>query len=978
MSTPTIYNIPAGLPFAKHLASYVLETYGHDPASLCAVTILLPTRRACRIIRDAFLEQSRGAALMLPKLQALGDIDEEELALSSPHGDITLNLKPAIAPLRRQILLARLIQAHPSFDQNFDQALLLAKALSHFIDQIHTENLDMADLATLVPEDFADHWQITLQFLEILSHQWPKILEEEGAMDVAQRRNALLLALNALWQDSPPQCPVIAAGTTGSIPATAAILKTVAELENGQIILPGFDTHIDDESWEALEETHPQYGFKHLLRTIDAPKSAIQDLPGSHNTEQQTPRQKLCTELMRPASTANTWSEISPDIAKGFENLELYTCQHEIEEAEVIAILLLEALQHKDKTACLITPDRTLAQRVQIYAQRWGIDLDDSAGTPLSQMPEGAFLRLITSCVAEKFSPGSVLALLKHPLCAIDNIEAMDLALRGSKPAQSLEGLKLHIEHNKDIASEQTEQALQTLEALEKTFQPFIELRDSERAHFSKWINAHLRTAEHIAQKKIWFGEAGEHASTLFSDLLGQADIMPETTIATYHDIHTNLMRGATVRKTYGTTPRLRILGQLEARLIDADLVIMSGLNEGTWPAEPTADPWMSRPMRKEFGLPLPERSIGLAAHDFAQSFCTPHVIMTRAEKLGGAPTVPARWLQRLDAVMLAAKLDGKEILHSHRAQHWAKALDHAGDPKPVSRPAPTPGPDQRPKRLSVTKIEEWLRDPYALYANKVLKLQALDQIETPIDAKIKGTLLHAILEDFMAAHPKELPNNAQQKLCAIAQKHVKRRSENPEDWHIWLKRFEKIAAFFVAQEQQRRKERIFTHISELKGEWVINHEQAKLTLSGIADRIDLDALGHAQLIDYKSGGQFTKKSLSAGEYPQLPLEALMLQQKAFPNIHPETVSALEYWMLNGSGQGGKITRCTNDEIDMQELIENTQQNLMTLIESFSQKETPYLSLPRPDKVPRFNDYLHLARVQEWSVLGDEDTSEAA
>ena len=118
------------------------------------------------------------------------------------------------------------------------------------MDQIYTENLDMADLATLVPENFAEHWQITLQFLEILSEHWPKILAEHHVIDHADRRNRLILALADFWNTHPPIAPIIAAGSPGSLPSTARLLSVISGLPQGRIILPGLDTNCDEESWK--------------------------------------------------------------------------------------------------------------------------------------------------------------------------------------------------------------------------------------------------------------------------------------------------------------------------------------------------------------------------------------------------------------------------------------------------------------------------------------------------------------------------------------------------------------------------------------------------------------------------------------------------------------------------------------------------------------------------------------------------------
>ncbi len=966
----SVYNITPGQPFAKILAQHVLDKTQNAPESLSDIRILLPTRRACRVLRESFLSLSEGRALLLPRLQPIGDIDEEELALSSPYGDLALELPPAIAPLKRQILLAKLIEKLPDFGQSFAQSLELAKALGHFMDQIYTENLDMADLANLVPESFAQHWNITLKFLEILSVAWPEILREQGVIDTADRRNRLILALNEHWKNAPPNFPVIASGTTGSIPATAALLKTIAALPQGEIILPGLDPHMDVESWGAMDETHPQFGFRGLLKSMDLNPQAVPTLGAA----EETPRQRLTRETMRPGETTQIWANLdAPTITalkSALESVELYTCAHEQEEADTIALLMRETLETPLQTACLITPDRGLAQRVRAALKRWNISVDDSAGQPLSAAPLGTFLSLILHICESDIAPVETLSLLKHGFVQAPETAALDVSLRGAKPAAGFDGLRGHISAAERISDQIKTTATAALVPLEAHLKPILSIYNKrEKIDFTVLLKTHLHVAETLcAHKNLWQGETGQAASKFFAELLSQSHNIAPIHPLDYASTLNSLMANVTIRPAYGTHPRLQILGQLEARLIDADRVILGGLNEGTWPPDPAADPWMSRPMRKDFGLPSPERGIGLAAHDFTQGLCAPNVILTRAEKHDGAPSVPARWLQRLGAVLQAAGIS-ENSLSTYKALHWSEKLNEASEFKPLERPAPMPPVAARPDYLSVTKIEKWLQDPYSLYADSILKLRKLDDLEKPIDAAIKGTLLHNILHDFITAHPKDMPQNAAEILQDTAAKYLEDRHEDPALWALWQARFKRTSQFYAEYEREWRQT-----AKPLKTEIKGTLKFGNFTLSARADRIDRNNDTSATIIDYKSGGTYTKGTLANGEYPQMPLEALILEGGGFDDTPAIKTTNLQYWMLNGGGEGGKITIAENIE----EMLQQIRQNFETLIEVFAQKNTPYLSLPRPDKAPRFNDYLHLARVQEWSSLSDDTDAEAA
>jgi ATP-dependent helicase/nuclease subunit B len=266
---PTVYSIPPGMPFVDALAAGIDARYGRDPGALACLTVLLPTRRAVRSLRDAFLRLGGGTPILLPRLLPLGDLDEDELAIAgwedAAGGEAAADIPPAIAGLRRQLLLARMIRAKEPEDVTEEQCARLAAELARLLDQVQTERLDFAGLEALVDETYAEHWKITLEFLRIITDEWPKILAEEGCIDPAERRNRVLEAQTALWQRNPPADPVIAAGSTGTIPATADLLAAVARLPAGCVVLPGLDTGADAATWTALGQTHPQYGMARLL-----------------------------------------------------------------------------------------------------------------------------------------------------------------------------------------------------------------------------------------------------------------------------------------------------------------------------------------------------------------------------------------------------------------------------------------------------------------------------------------------------------------------------------------------------------------------------------------------------------------------------------------------------------------------------------------------------------------------------------------
>ena len=730
---------------------------------------------------------------------------------------------------------------------------------------------------------------------------------------------------------------------------------------------------MDKASWETINASHPQYGFKHLCEYMKININDIKELPIDTDCAVSLARRKMACEIMRPAETTLNWitlskqSNIIQTLKTASNDLTYIECDHEREEAQTMALLMREILEEPEKTAALITPNRTLARRVKIACQRWEIQIDDSAGQALNQTSLGTFLHLTANACIQELSPTSLLALLKHRLCHIiknkKEIYAFEKTiLRGRKPAPGFKGLyeRLEVKENKENL-----QAI--LDTLEPIFSPFIKLTNHHH-HFRDFLKAHMAMIEALSNsQKLWDNEEGEAASRFLAELWEQTDLPENITARHYADMLEQFFKNITVRPAYGTHPRLMILGQLEARLVDTDLVILGGLNEGTWPPDSGHDPWMSRQMRMEFGLPDSQRSIGLAAHDFVQAFCAPRVVLTRSKRVEGVQSVPARWLQRLDIVFKAAGLSKEEITTSPY-KHWASVLDLPEKQSHYTRPEPTPPVEKRPRTLSATRIETWLKDPYAIYARYILKLKKLDPLEQQPDAALRGTMLHEILDHFVTAYPKDIPENANSILTQYARNSLEANYDDPALWSFWWPRFSRLSEWYINHEKQWRVTASPLQ-TESTGKIDIQRPGGIFTITAKADRIDKTSTG-VVIIDYKSGGTYSKKAIITGDLPQLPIEALIVAHGGFAEI-PQNVTSLGYWILTGGSPAGKITSINND---IEDIIACTEKGLKALIDTFDDSETPYYSIPRPDKAPRFNDYEHLARVQEWSVLGELDT----
>ncbi|MDD5586517.1 MAG: double-strand break repair protein AddB [Alphaproteobacteria bacterium] len=1022
-----VFTIPPDVSFVEALAEGLWLETGRAPLRLTDMLVLLPTRRAGRHLREAFLRVTNGHAALLPRMQPLGDVDEAELVFTS---EADFDVPPAIAPLRRQMLLTRLI-VQKDKELPLDQAARLAEALAGLLDQVQIERKDFSGLQNLVQGELAKHWQDTVEFLEIVTAAWPRVLKEEGCIDPAERRNLVLAAQAESWKKTPPPFPVIAAGSTASMPAVAELLAVVAGLPQGRVVLPGLDQELDEEAWQEAGESHPQYGMKKWLELADITRADVKPWPAG--ISERPHRVRLLQEAMRPAGTTQAWRELDPSAipAAALDGLSRLETEHQQEEADVIALRLRAALEEKEKTAALVTPDRALAERVAAALRRWGIEADDSAGTALLSLPEGSFLRDVLQAASPEATAIDYLSLLKHPLaaCGLEPAACRSYARRietdiwrGVSLAEGWQGTVYALrekfrETRGDFPSPARGEEAKTwaceskslvfagegstftypspnpsprggglftsgkslvnwLEQIAALFEP-VTINWPVPLPLDERIRQHMALAETLAAthetpgaKRLWRGEAGEDAALFFDDWRQAAKDLPPLTGGDYARLFTALLGARVVRPAYGRHPRLSILGPLEARLHHAGLTILGGMNEGTWPPQAAVDPWMSRPMKRDFGLPLPERRIGLSAHDFVQLASAPEVLLTRARRVEGSPAVPSRFLLQAEAVLQALGHHGE----AHDAlepdapwRTWAKQLDTPAKITSCLPPEPRPPVDTRPKKLSVTEIGTWLRNPYAIYARRILNLKRLEDIDADVDAAERGSIIHDALEKFLARHKDAWPPDPLETLLDAGRAAFAPFRDRPQVAAFWWPRFERIAAWFVAREQARRQTGIRVLGVECEGSVALAN--GKFTLKGRADRIDRLPDGSAAIIDYKTGALPVDKNIAIGYEPQLPLLALIAGAGGFENLGALQTSLLSYWQLKGVNGGENVKDVKGDTAA---LIEEAREKLEQLLAAFSKPATAYRAVPKPRYAPRYDDYAHLARLAEWGQPGEE------
>lgn len=958
-----IYNISAGSSFVDTLAELFVKEYQDKILSLVDVIFLMPNKRACRALKDAFLRVRGLQPLMLPKIVSIGDVEEDEILISGFDLAKELkNISPAISKTERILLFTKIIMAKPQEfgleNMNARQACFLANELASLIDMADYEGLSFNGLKNLVPEEYATHWQETLKFLEIITHYWPQILQERGLVDPAKRYNQLLMAQSAIWQTSKTMQRIVVAGGMANFPAIQKLIKTVLSLPNGEFYINGLDKFLDDESWEMLDETHPECEIKKLLDDLKIDRFAVKDIAVAENID----REKLVSEVMRPAKTTDKWRDIKEKNIShiAWRGLEVIECENSREEALAIALIMREALETPEKTAALVTPDRNLARRVAVELERWNIKVDDSAGKPLSLTPPAIFMRLIIKACSMNFTPVEFLGLLKHPLL-----------FAGANSAEVRKAVRDYeynvLRSSRDDRKCENSEFIDTIRLHLKSLQ---EVLNTEKSNLKNLIKTHIETAVMLAStfeedgnKILWKGEDGETLARFFADLYEKSDILGEIDKGEYLGLIEALMASSSVRAVYGTHPRLKILGPIEARLNSFDMVIIGGVNESIWPKATAADPWMSRPMKRDFGFPLPEKNIGVLAKDFASLLAANEVYITRADRVEGTPMIKSRWLMRLETVISALGIKLDEIENNVYSQ-WAKKLDEVEQYKRILPPEPKPPVSARPRKLSASAIDALIRDPYIVFAKYILRLKPLEDLNPDLTAADYGNIIHGVLDKFNKLYPQDFPNNAKEELLKIGTEVFKHNEIALETRAFWWPKFEKIVDWIVKQENAYRGDIKQIH-SEIEGSLEFDAPAGKFIITAKADRVDETKDGKINIIDYKTGQARSKKEIQTGYAPQLPIEGLIARYGGFNNILAQEVAGLIYWKLADK------EIAVDDKVD--DVLEQNFKNIQELIALFDFDTTAYIAKPNPKYVTANKDYEHLARVKEWSVEGGFD-----
>ncbi len=977
----SVYSIAAHRGFADALVAGLVPRYADPDLGLARLTLLLPSSRAMRTVSEAFIRHfgAEGrAGMLMPRMAAVGDLDLDETlgSLLDPLG--ASDIPPAADPMFRWLRLAELLRQAIGDTAPKGSALLrLAAETARTMDRLLVEEIGPEELLSdrvldLFARDLAGHWQRGLHLFATVQRMWLAELQARGEVDAAQRRNLLFRYAAKAWRDDPPATPIVAAGVTSAAPALARLLKVVAELPQGALILPDLDLSLDPGVWSELGTagapenagdppfgradavTHPQYHLKLLLNRMGVGREEVRPWHRRGMGAAEPERSHAISSLFLPPQASRRWVDLDADKRRlaGVRLIESATPEA---EAQALALLVREALEVPERRVAVVTPDRALARRVVRHLRRWNIVADDSAGQPLSQTVAGRLFLLLAEVAGEEAAPVPLVALLSHPLVRfedrrgawLEKVRALEFALRGPRREPGLESLA-------ELAEEA--QVADWWAEVAAILAPLL-----GEAPLAQMLDRLAAAGEALCGEHLWAREDGRALARFAEELRVQAravGTMVET--ADLHAVLRDAMEQVAVRPSYGGHPRVAIYGLLEARMARADLVLCCGLNEGTWPARPAADPLLAAPVMRALGVPGADFRIGLAAHDLAAMLGAPEVVLSRSQRDESGPEIPSRFLLRVRALL------GEDLVDRHsdpQPVEWARAIDWAKRADLYPRPQPMPSPEQRRVRISVTALDRLRSDPYQFYAGSILRLKELELLDADPGPAWQGQLAHAILERW---------HNREGTLAELADAELAKMNAHPLTRALWRPRLLR-ALEWVEQtlaNDPAREPALFEQWGAMQVRGV--------EIFGRIDRLDRLADDSFAVVDYKTGGPPSGAQVEKGFALQLGTLGLMVEDGGFQGAQG-AATAFEYWSLGKNEKSptgfGYITTPILEGnkrtgIPPEEFLPQARFYLSDALDKWILGTEPFTARLNPDaKV--YAAYDQLMRLDEW--MGREE-----
>lgn len=947
-----IFNIESNFNFLSNIADFAIEK-SKDNLILSNFTILLPSRRSCNELKRVFLEKSKGAVL-LPKIKAIGDIDYDDLLLKQIDCEDCIDFSSNTSRVKYKILLIKeLLKWSKSSNKdlfkniNLEQASSLALELEKFLNEVIKSNLNLDSLdEDIVDDEYSKHWQEILSFLQHFSKKWNIFIEENNIISTLSFKTKMIEFNAKFFEKNKPTNPIIIAGINGNVKAVSELIKNLVKHDNCYLIFKGLDKILTNEEWEKVNVFHPQYYFKNLLNYIKIERANVKNI----GLEEQNKLGLALSYAMLPYFYTYKWQDKLILSNKDLQNISKIECDNTFEELNVISYILKYHHNISDKTMAVITTDENFANKLEIGLHDFGLKVNNAFGNKISRTEFVKYLFLILDVIKSDFETIALLSLLKHRF-----------SLFGYKKDE-LNGLILKLEN--DVLRGQGNLGLKGIlkkisdENLKTFFTHIVNsLKFDENKTFTDILKNHIKIAENITDNSDVFyknTKNGDDVLNFFNELVVESEEYGEIKdINEYSYLLDYLIAENSYNEKYAIHPTISIISPQEARLINYDLVIVANMNDGSFPPHITTDPWMSKSMRKKFGLPEKEEIIGSYAYDFVELLNNKEVILTRALKEDGVPTTKSKYLMRLEAFLNCQNV---KIYENTIWKNIFKELNSIKEKKNISRPKPTPPLEERPRELFATKIEKLINNPYDIYAEKILKLKRREDFYEDNVFAIFGKAVHEALENYIKNYEKLKDDKLFEKLIEYGKASFDKYFVNPITKELFFVRFTNIAKWFIEKDEKIRNSGYEVHAERIEK---YHFDDLNFTVGGIIDRIE-EKNGSVNIIDYKTGTAPNDSEVKSGKKPQLSIEALILTNQ---NKH---VEKLAYWVIKGKNE----EEIKEIKADINNLVSKAEDGIRRLVAHFDEYEHSYIATSFDLRdVRRNKDYKQLSRVEEWGYL---------
>lgn len=962
-----VYNIPFREDGLTLLSQHLHKVSRGNPLSLCSVTVLLPTRRACRRLNTLLQQHASCATTLLPRVIALGDLGQS-LFQEQPF----LSSEEALGKTLTHI-------KHLGDSLSLSESLPLAKAFLELEKEGSLHQINWQEgLKRVFPDDLAQHRQSSLLHLEKVIEGLKSVLPFFPGARQAQALQTFLDAkiLSAHSDHHDPASNqslsnrVYAYGLFPKNPLEQAFLKNLVQHPEAMVWLSGLDRQGPETEFALRVVPHPQACHAALLTSLGQKRAEIPDWPACQTPPlNKTSKEYEANQPLKESFTHQIFQETFEPEKPASRHIGLSTlvCRDSQEESRLIALVMRQTLEKEGQKALFVTTETSLARSVMEELKRYDLYPDTGSGFPFAWTEAGSFLNLALDAITTH-DDFAKLCLLKHPLSRLGK-----KAQETRSKARQFERLRLRSSPAQPMPSDLKD----FLDLVDRVAAPLKKAlsRPKDLHRPADLFQTHLQLCETLSQDEtncalIWSQEVGNLSFETCKTLLKTLSHFPSLSAKEYPGLIRSLIKSQTIRASHSVHPRLLILDPDQASLQKADLLVIGGMVETCWPQTSRSDPWLSEEMKKSLSLTTQIRQRSLESHLFTElleSF--PTVLMTMPARSKEGPQKTSPFLKRLET---AAKSQGICLKPPIPWHQWTKELVRVKRLVPMSRPQPCPPTHKRPRHLSITDIETLHLNPYLFYLQKILNLRPFPDLQPDPGPALLGTLLHEIFEAFLRQQ-----DHSWEKLMSLGQDKMAPYQDSLAVRYFWQSQFEACAQWFLSQQAslEPKPQHFLEWTGSLKRPFILPEQQQRalslfpeddsalppqpiLKISGKADRLDLYPQGRVRIIDYKSGRLPSRKELYEGGRLQLPLEALILKEGGFQRLPRDTpLESLEYWQLKDPCQRVAYTD------HLEDLVGQATQILETLITTYYDQEAPFSAPFETTAPPCFTP---LVRTQEW------------